>query len=274
MDGEPNAAKTRRTIETAAGALALWEAPNPGAPPLALLHGIGSRAESWWPVLDPLAERFHLYALDLRGHGGSHKPAGGYLIDDYAADLDAALDALALNRPFVLGHSLGALTTLAWALARPQRAAKIVVEDPPLRTEPEVLEAFDGWIQLNALPPEAAAAWYHAEYPEWTAEECRRRAESITSAAPAVFAEMRAFSATALTNPHLERAYDLADLQPPTLLLRGDPELGSMTRPDDAARLAALARHVQVEFVPGAGHSIHRDQPDAFVADVVRFLLG
>ncbi|HEX5499261.1 MAG TPA: alpha/beta hydrolase, partial [Thermomicrobiales bacterium] len=273
MYGEPNAAKARRTIETAAGSLAFWESGNPDAPPLVLLHGIGSRAESWWPVLDPLAERFRLHALDLRGHGGSHKPAAGYLIDDYAADLDAALDALGLDRPFVLGHSLGALTTLAWALAHPERASKIVVEDPPLRTEPEVLEAFDGWMQLNALPPEAAAAWYHAEYPEWTDEECRRRAESITSAAPAVFAEMRAFSATALADPQLARVYDLANLQPPTLLLRGDPELGSMTRPEDADRLAALAPDVQVAFVPGASHSIHRDQPEAFVAAVVRFLL-
>ncbi|HEU5434268.1 MAG TPA: alpha/beta hydrolase [Thermomicrobiales bacterium] len=274
MDGEPTAAKTRRTIETAAGSLALWEAPHPGAAPLVLLHGIGSRAESWWPVLDPLAARFHLYALDLRGHGGSHKPAAGYLIDDYAADLEAALDLLGLDRPFVLGHSLGALITLAWTLAHPERAAKIVVEDPPLRTEPEVLEAFDGWMQLNALPPDAAAAWYHREYPEWTEEECRRRAESITSAAPAVFAEMRALSAAALADAHLERIYDLARLQPPTLLLRGDPELGSMTRPADAARLAVMAPDVHVEHVPDAGHSIHRDQPAAFVADVTRFLLG
>ncbi|HEU0115989.1 MAG TPA: alpha/beta hydrolase [Thermomicrobiales bacterium] len=275
MHGEPNAAKTRRTIDTAAGTLTLWETAHPSAPPLVLLHGIGSRAESWWPALDPLAERFHLYALDLRGHGGSHKPATGYLLDDYAADLDAALDALELGRPFVLGHSLGALTTLAWALAHPARAAKIVVEDPPLRTEPDVLEAFDGWMQLNALPPDAAAAWYRAEYPEWTDEECRRRAESITGAAPAVFAEMRAFSAAALaTDAPPERIYDLASLQPPTLLLRGDPQLGSMTRPDDAARLADLARDVDVEFIPGAGHSLHRDQPAAFAAAVCRFLLA
>jgi alpha-beta hydrolase superfamily lysophospholipase len=71
MQGEPSAAQARRTIDTARGAIALREAPNPAAPPLVLLHGIGSRAESWWPVLDPLAARFHLYALDLRGHGGS-----------------------------------------------------------------------------------------------------------------------------------------------------------------------------------------------------------
>jgi N-formylmaleamate deformylase len=274
MHDEPTVARTRRTIETAAGPLALWEAPNPGAPPLALLHGIGSRAESWWPVLDPLAERFHLYALDLRGHGTSHKPAAGYLIEDYAADLDAALDALDLDRPFVLGHSLGALTTLAWAVDHPQRAARIVVEDPPLRTEPEVLDAFDGWMQLNALPLEAAAAWYHAEYPEWTEEECLRRAESITSTRPEVFAEMRAFSAALLAEGRSERVDDLAELRPPTLLLRGDPELGSMTRPDDAARAAALGRDVQVVFIPGAGHSIHRDQPAAFLDATIRFLLG
>jgi N-formylmaleamate deformylase len=272
MQGEPTAAQARRTIDTTRGTIALREAPNPGAPPLVLLHGIGSRAESWWPVVDPLAERFHLYALDLRGHGGSQQPEAGYLIEDYAADLEAALDALGLERPLALGHSLGALTVLAWALANPDRAGKIVVEDPPLRIEPEVLDAFDGWMQLNALPLDAAAAWYRAEYPDWTEEECRRRAESITGAHPAVFREMRAFSAAMLDGARPERVDDLAALHPPTLLLRGDPEFGSMTRPGDAARLAALARDVQVSFVPGAGHSIHRDQPAVFVAEVVRFL--
>ena len=272
MQGEPSTAQARRTIDTARGTIALREAPNPAAPPLVLLHGIGSRAESWWPVLDPLAARFHLYALDLRGHGGSQQPESGYLIDDYAADLEDVLDVLGLERPNVLGHSLGALTTLAWALAHPERAAKIVVEDPPLRTKPEVLDAFDGWMQLNALPPDAAAAWYHGEYPEWTEEECRRRAESITSAHPAVFREMRAFSAALLNGARSERVDDFAALQPPTLLLRGDLALGGMTRPEDADRLAALARDVRVEFVPDAGHSIHRDQPEVFVEAVVRFL--
>ena len=265
----------RRLVETGRQPIAVTEAAAAGAPPLVLVHGIGSRAESWWPVLGPLAERFHVYAVDLRGHGGSGKPGAGYLLDDYAADLGALLDALGLERPFVLGHSLGAMTTMLWAVQQPGRAARIVLEDPPLRTEPAILDAFDGWMQLNAAPPEAVAAWYQSEHPDWSWEECRRRAESITSTHPAVFAELRAASEEALAQPgpgRDPRLDALAAIDAPTLLVRGDPDLGSMVGPDDVAEIAAAAPQVVVRRIPGTGHSIHREQPEAFVREVVGFL--
>ena len=265
----------RRLVETGRQPIAVTEAAAAGAPPLVLVHGIGSRAESWWSVLGPLAERFHVYAVDLRGHGGSGKPGAGYLLDDYAADLGALLDALGLERPFVLGHSLGAMTTMLWAVRQPGRAAKIVLEDPPLRTEPAILDAFDGWMQLNAAPLEAVAFWYQSEHPDWSWEECRRRAESITSTHPAVFAELRAASEEALAQPgpgRDPRLDALAAIDAPTLLVRGDPDLGSMVGPDDVAEIAAAAPQVVVRRIPGTGHSIHREQPEAFVREVVGFL--
>ena len=265
----------RRLVETGRQPIAVTEAAAAGAPPLVLVHGIGSRAESWWSVLGPLAERFHVYAVDLRGHGGSGKPGAGYLLDDYAADLGALLDALGLERPFVLGHSLGAMTTMLWAVQQPGRAARIVLEDPPLRTEPAILDAFDGWMQLNAAPLEAVAFWYQSEHPDWSWEECRRRAESITSTHPAVFAELRAASEEALAQPgpgRDPRLDALAAIDAPTLLVRGDPDLGSMVGPDDVAEIAAAAPQVVVRRIPGTGHSIHREQPEAFVREVVGFL--
>ena len=275
MTDAPSVPTVRRLVETGRQPIAVTEAAAAGAPPLVLVHGIGSRAESWWPVLGPLAERFHVYAVDLRGHGGSGKPGAGYLLDDYAADLGALLDALGLERPFVLGHSLGAMTTMLWAVQQPGRAARIVLEDPPLRTEPAILDAFDGWMQLNAAPLEAVAFWYQSEHPDWSWEECRRRAESITSTHPAVFAELRAASEEALAQPgpgRDPRLDALAAIDAPTLLVRGDPDLGSMVGPDDVAEIAAAAPQVVVRRIPGTGHSIHREQPEAFVREVVGFL--
>src|SRR5687767_5190366 len=153
MTSTPRATARERSIDSAGVPITVTEFPNPGRPPVLLLHGIGSRGSSWWPVIDPLAERFHLYQLDLRGHGASGKPERGYVIEDYVADVDAIIDALALAEPRILGHSLGGLITLFWASENPARAAAIVLEDPPLHTEPEVLGAFDGWQQLAALPP-------------------------------------------------------------------------------------------------------------------------
>src|SRR5688572_5920680 len=138
MASSPQTAGRERTIAAGDVEIAVTEFPNPGRPPVVLLHGIGSRGQSWWPVIDPLAARFHLYQLDLRGHGASGKPSSGYLVEHYAADLDAALDVLALEEPRIVGHSLGALAALVWASERPAQAAALVIEDPSLRVRPDI----------------------------------------------------------------------------------------------------------------------------------------
>ena len=96
MVSKPQAIGQEKIITAGGVDIALTEFPHSGRPPVVLLHGIGSRGQSWWPVIDALAERFHLYQLDLRGHGASGKPPAGYRIEDYATDLDAAIDALDL----------------------------------------------------------------------------------------------------------------------------------------------------------------------------------
>lgn len=247
---------------------------DPGAPPVVLLHGIGSRAESWLPVADALGQCFRVIALDLRGHGHSAKPEVGYLLPNYAADLDAALDVLGLERPLVMGHSLGALVALTWAASTPDRARRVVAEDPPLRTTKEIVPAFEGWQRLNAAPVPDVAAWFASEHPGWTPEECLRRAEAICGVHPAVFAELRAEAEQNLAAGRVERLDSLAGIAAPVLVLRGDPALGSMTGADDAVRLAAVVPGARLAEVSGAGHNLHREQPERFVEAVVPFLAG
>jgi pimeloyl-ACP methyl ester carboxylesterase len=276
MVSSPQSAGRERTIASGDVEIAVTEFPNPGRSPVVLLHGIGSRGQSWWPVIDPLAARFHLYQLDLRGHGASGKPSSGYLMEHYAADLDAALDALELQgeEPRIIGHSLGGLVALYWASRRPTRAAALVVEDPSLRVPPDIVDAFDGWQQLAALTPAQAAAWYRQEYPDWSDEDCLRRAETITSTAPGVFAELRAEAQEALANGTTDRMQILSGVQTPTLLLYGSTELGSMVAPADAERFVQIMPRGRAIQIPGAGHSLHRDASDAFLQAVIPFLDG
>ena len=272
MTSVPQAVGRERVVDASGVPLVVTEFPQPGRPAVVLLHGIGSRGSSWWPVIDPLAAHFHLYQLDLRGHGGSARPERGYVMDDYVADLEAILDALELDEPRIMGHSLGALITLFWASEHPTRAAALVLEDPPLHTEPEVLGLFDGWQQLAALTRAEAAAWYRQEYPHWDDEDCARRAEAITSTAPGVFAELRAASAEALANGTGDRTHLLARIESPALLLRGNPELGGMVDPRDAVRFREIMPRGQVVYIPTAGHGLHRDASGAFLDAVIPFL--
>lgn len=272
MTSEPRTPSRQRRLAGRGATLAVTEYDGDG-PPLVLLHGIGSRGVSWWPVVDALAANVRLYALDLRGHGASDRPAAGYLFPDYAADLAAVVDGLDLARPAVLGHSLGGLVALTWAADHPDGAAALVVEDPSLRTVPGILTAFDGWMALNALSVEEAAAVYRREHPDWTDADCRRRAESITAVAPAVFAELRADAAAVLAAADgRDRIAPLAAIRCPVLLVHGDPETGGMVAPADADRLVATLPDVRLVRIPGGGHDLHRERTEAFLAAVVPFL--
>ena len=185
MSAQPNTPSITRTVP--AGQLNLHVTEfGTDKPPLVLLHGIGSDVSSWWPVIDGLAAHYRLIVPDQRGHGRSAKPDHGYLIPDYVADLEGLINAYGIERPAIMGHSLGGLVTLGWASRNPTRAGKIVIEDAPLRTAPDVDGLFDGWIALASSTPAEAAAVYARDYPTWSAEDCWRRAEMITSTRPSV----------------------------------------------------------------------------------------
>ena len=272
MTSTPAAASRQHAINTNGTSIAVTEFPAPNQPPLVLLHGIGSRGSSWWPVIDALADHFHLYQIDLRGHGSSDKPENGYAVEVFAEDLQGVLEALELERPAIMGHSLGGLVTLYWASQYPVAVSALVLEDPPLHTLPEILPAFDGWIQLASLAPEQAAAWYQQENPHWTLEDCQRRAEAITGTALGVFTDLRAASAQALEIGDTDRTPILAGVQSPALLLRGNPELGGMATMEDAARFQEFMPHGEVVEITEAGHGLHRDATERFLDVVVPFL--
>ena len=272
MTEVPSAAAVERIIDVGGVPLFITEFPNPGAANVVMLHGIGSRGQSWWPVIDALADRFHLFQVDLRGHGDSGRPERGYHLADYAADLDGLLEALELVEPRILGHSLGALIALIWATDHPSQAAALVLEDPSLHVQPDVLGAFDGWQQLAALSPAEAAAWYKQEYPDWSDEDCLRRAETITSVAPGVFAELRVETEQALAEGTTDHMGLLSAIESPALLVDGNSELGSMVLPGDAERFVETVAHGYAVYVPNAGHSVHRDTPQEFLDAVVPFL--
>jgi pimeloyl-ACP methyl ester carboxylesterase len=247
--------------------LAVTEAAT--GPPLVLLHGIGSSAQSWLPVQPALAARFRIIAPDQRGHGDSDKPESGYRISDFARDLDALLDHYHLERPLILGHSLGALVALSWAASQPARANALLLEDPPLTPPAPDNSLFDDWIALASSPVDIVAAHYRNEHPDWTEEECRRRAEVLTSTALSVFTELRA-ERTA------QRARDvgpaLMAITSPVLVLRGEVDRGSMLAPEDAVRFQEIVPNAHVRQIAGAGHGLHREQPERFVAEIFDFL--
>ncbi len=93
-------------------------------PPILLLHGLAS-THRWWDLVVPHLTRFRVVRFDLRGHGQSTTPPGGYTIARLAADARAVLDARDLDRVVVAGHSLGGAVALHLAATAPERVAAL-----------------------------------------------------------------------------------------------------------------------------------------------------
>jgi pimeloyl-ACP methyl ester carboxylesterase len=79
-------------------------------------------------VLPHLPSTFRTVAISQRGHGDSDKPEGGYTVRDFAADLKALLDALAIERAVIAGHSSASIVARRFALDYPERIAGLVLE--------------------------------------------------------------------------------------------------------------------------------------------------
>ncbi|MGH2549024.1 MAG: alpha/beta fold hydrolase [Thermomicrobiales bacterium] len=239
-------------------------------PALVLLHGIGSRGVSWIPVAAELAAEFRLVILDLRGHGASSKPERGYLISDYARDLDAVLNELGLERPLIIGHSLGGMTALEWAIGHPHRAAALVIEDSPMNRGGEgVGELFDGWIALSQMSVEDATAYYMENTPGGSREEAERRAVSITTVAPGVYTDMRAYM-VAQNGAIVIPSY--SGITSPTLLVYGDLGTGGMVPGVLAEMFERTISGAEAVQIPNGTHGLHRDTKAEFLEIVLPFL--
>src|SRR5919204_6730228 len=98
--------------------------------PVVLLHGLASNARIWDGAAQRLAGAgMRVVALDQRGHGESEQPASGYDFATVGRDLAAALDALGLQGPVLVGHSWGANVALQYAAERSEAVAGLVLVD-------------------------------------------------------------------------------------------------------------------------------------------------
>jgi 2-succinyl-6-hydroxy-2,4-cyclohexadiene-1-carboxylate synthase len=248
-------------------------------PPLVLLHGfMGSRGD-WQMFQDRWNEQFETLALDLLGHGQSSVPlrTDRYAMDQTVQDLDRLMTRLGLPRASFLGYSMGGRVALAFACAHPERVSALVLESgsPGLaeeaerqarrsadealadRLERDGLEAFVGqwesmplWSSQTAMPQEL----HHVQ---------RRR--RLHNRVVGLAGSLRGLS-TGAQAPLQEQ---LATLPVPVLCLAGqlDVKFAAIARD-----MAAVLPRGRLCLVPGVGHNVHLEQPEAFANAVVAFL--
>lgn len=242
-----------------------------GGPPLVLVHGLTDSALYWAPVLERLGQGYDLVIYDARGHGRSEKPAAGYTYDQLADDLAALIGALGLDRPVVIGHSMGAATTALAAARYPALMRAIVLEDPPAGADvsPALLRAvYADWLAdlqaKQALTRAERVARVRAEQPQWSAADYELWADDKALVSP---------DALEIIHTPGTLWFDLIEqVACPILLITGDPALGALLTPEFAAGLAARWRNGSVAHIGGVGHAIRRSSPEAYIAAVREFL--
>ncbi len=242
---------------------------NPSAPgaPIVLLPGITSPAATWAFVAKRLAEDWRVIVPDIRGRGlSASEPGLGYSLDDYAADALGLIEAVGLERPAVIGHSMGARIAARLGATAPKVASKLVLADPPLSGPgrdpyPTPLNSYIS--ARDAACRGATLEAFRALTPSWTDEQIALRIEWLPSCS------VEAITVTH-QNFHDEDIFpDFPKLVCPTLLIYATQ--ARVVTEKAAAEVASLLPNGQTVGVR-AGHMIPFDNLEDFLDVTRRFL--
>jgi pimeloyl-ACP methyl ester carboxylesterase len=100
------------------------------------VHGLTANCRCWDGIASSLSPRHRVWAMDLRGRGFSDKPSSGYSIDHHCRDIRALLGHLEIERVALLGHSLGAYISLAYAANHPEQVDRLILIDGGAKLSP------------------------------------------------------------------------------------------------------------------------------------------
>jgi pimeloyl-ACP methyl ester carboxylesterase len=213
------------------------------------VHGLSSDSDSWWRIAEALAAAgWRVTAVDLRGHGSAPR-AERYALSDYAGDLFGEWD-------LVVGHSLGAAASVI-AAQRPGFARMLVLLDPVLEVPAEQRSAI---IADQVAELDYTAEAIARDKPHWHERDRAAELAGVRRVDPA------AVTASFTDTGRWDVTAEARALAIPTLILSGDPAVYTMLDP-------GLARDLGAVVVEGAGHSPHRDRPDATLEALREWLL-
>ncbi len=271
---------------------------DPSKPTVLLQHGGKDHARSWDWTVAALADEYCLIAPDLRGHGDSdHVPGGGYSASDHLADLAMLMDELA-DRGFgrtlpLVGHSAGGNLVLRYGAAYPERVARIVsmeglgfsqksydkVTATPLNER--MRKAAERRLMLSKAPPrrfadpEEAVARMAGLHKQLHPDQARHLALHALTRAEEGGWRWKHDPVMGFLDPRpvppSEYLPLYAQITCPVLLMYGRDSWATSPRED--GRIEAFQNARLIEY-KRAGHWLHHDRFEAFIADLRAFLAG
>jgi pimeloyl-ACP methyl ester carboxylesterase len=237
-----------------------------------LVHGVGMARDIWLPQVAELARRYRVVAYDMLGHGGSDLPPEGVTLDAYADQLRALLDHLEIARAHVVGHSMGALVAIEFALTHPARTRSVAALNAVFERSPEqraAIESRAAALRTAGLGETVAPTlqrWFGNPVPAGLQDAAALAERLLRSVNPLGYA--RAYELFAKSDRvHADR---LPALALPAMFMTADGDLNSS--PSMSRAMAALAPRGRAQVIEGARHMMTVTHPRAVNEALVAFL--
>jgi rifampin ADP-ribosylating transferase len=256
-----------REVHIATGVtLRYLEQGDPSGTAILLLHPWGESLRCFDRLIALLPPSLHVLSLDQRGHGGAEKPAGGYELASFAADVEAFMDEADLAAAVLVGSSSGGYVAQQVALDSPSRVTGLVLVGSPrsLRTRPTFAD------EVERLTDPVDPAWvresltwfprFH-DVPDWYIEDRVRDGLRLPAH---VWRDTLTGLITALAPT------EMGTITAPTLIIWGDRD--DLLQGEDQRQLAAAIPGAHLVVYQDTGHLVLWEQPDRVAADLTAFV--
>lgn len=240
-------------------------------PTILLAHGLTHSGQTWQPFASDLESDYNLIMYDAYGHGQSSRvdPDKRFNLTE---DLHDLIEALDLEKPAVIGHSMGALTAAKFAVAYPDMLSALVLEDPPwsdkalsqdqLKTNMQEMKKQNLADKKKTF--KELIKQKKKESPEWQEAIVKAWAQAILDFDPTFFDHY----------PHHRDKWrnQAKEIAIPTLIVTGDVERGAIVSPKIGVEAVQLLDQGEFGHISTAGHCVRYQQYQPYLTMVKLFL--
>jgi pimeloyl-ACP methyl ester carboxylesterase len=226
-------------------------------PPMVMAHGSSDDGLCWTNLAKEIQDSYDIIMFDARGHGLSDPPTPSDPADVQVEDLAALIRALKLERPILMGHSMGSASVAQFAARYPDVPRAVILEDPALvrpatpatgTTPPTVEQRQATILARNNMSEQELVAGCMKNSPKWGQSECEFWAPSKRRHHPGTAA-----IGTGARPPMTEL---FVKITAPTLILKADAQGDLRKQNEDVAAKLPKGKIVHIE---GAGHNVRRE---------------
>jgi pimeloyl-ACP methyl ester carboxylesterase len=259
---------TTKSIDLSSGVkLQYVEHGNTSGVPMLLLHGITDSWRSFELTLPRMPESIHAFALSLRGHGDSDRPAAGYLPRDFAADVALFMDAIKLERAVIVGHSMGSYIAQRIALDYPDRVLGLALLGSffTFKNNPGVAELWETVSKID----DPVDPGFALEFQQSTIATQISPSYLDTVTRESLKVPARVWRSALHGLMESDHSTDLGNIKAPTIIFWGDQD-AFCPRADQNA-LAQAIPGSQLVIYRGVGHALHWEEPARFATELAAF---